>query len=117
MRDGEYGCAMSHLSIYKRMMDEQLDIACVLEDDAKPRECLPRLIGYLDSVMDVGKPQVALVSNNRDKDVGGEFRLQAVETGACTDGYVITLPAARKTLLYKLTERPASSPLRIPHIF
>lgn len=40
MRDGEYGCAMSHLEVYRRMIDENINVACVLEDDAKPRACL-----------------------------------------------------------------------------
>ena len=30
---GEIGCALSHLSIYKRMIEEQLEIALILEDD------------------------------------------------------------------------------------
>lgn len=30
---GEIGCALSHLGIYRRMLDENIETACVLEDD------------------------------------------------------------------------------------
>lgn len=32
-RNGEIGCAMSHQKIYKKMVDENIPCACVLEDD------------------------------------------------------------------------------------
>lgn len=35
LSDGEIGCAATHLIVYRRMLDEKLDVACVLEDDAK----------------------------------------------------------------------------------
>lgn len=98
MRDGEYGCAMSHLNVYRKMVAENVSAACVLEDDAIPRIVLPKLLDLLEKVIDPNKPQVALISNHRDKDPQGEFELKAVSTGSFTDGYVVTLPAARKLL-------------------
>lgn len=98
MRDGEYGCAMSHLNVYRKMVEENESIACVLEDDAIPREEFPQLLDWLEDNIDVSRPQVALISNHRDKDSGQEFRLNSVASGSYTDGYVITLPAAKKIL-------------------
>lgn len=98
MRDGEYGCAMSHLNIYRRMIDENIEIACVLEDDARPRDCLPSLLKYLECSMHVESAQVALIANHRDKKSSLAFSLDPISSGSFTDGYVITLPAARQIL-------------------
>ena len=98
MRDGEYGCAISHLNAYRQMIARNLEIACILEDDAKPRPCLPRLLEYLDSTMDSSKPQVALISNHRDSEAPDVFAFRPIKSGAFADGYVITLPAARNIL-------------------
>ena len=31
---GEIGCVLSHFSLYRKMIDENMEIACILEDDA-----------------------------------------------------------------------------------
>lgn len=98
MRDGEYGCAMSHLNVYREMVEKNEAIACILEDDAIPREELPKLLEWLEKNVDSRRPQVVLISNHRDKDPQGEFELKSVSSGSFTDGYVITLPAARRLL-------------------
>lgn len=98
MRDGEYGCAMSHLNVYRRMVAENIPVACILEDDAIPRDALPKLLDWLSNHMDLERPQVALISNHRDQVVSTDYLLQRVSTGSFTDGYVITLPAAKKIL-------------------
>ena len=98
MRDGEYGCAMSHLNVYRRMIAENTLVACVLEDDAIPRKVLPRLLDWLENQMDASRPQVALISNHRGDTSKMDYHLERVTGGSYTDGYVITLPAARKIL-------------------
>lgn len=98
MRDGEYGCAMSHLNVYRRMIQDNLPIVCVLEDDAVPREALPKLLNWLETQMDFNRPQVALISNHREGKAETDFLLKRVTVGSYTEGYVITLPAAKKIL-------------------
>ncbi len=34
MADPEFGCALSHLFVYKKIIDEKIDYTIVLEDDA-----------------------------------------------------------------------------------
>lgn len=102
MRDGEYGCAMSHLNVYRRMVEENVPTACVLEDDAVPRDELPQLLDWLEDHIDAGRPQVVLISNHRDTDPSRELGLNSVMSGSFTDGYVITLPAAKKILAKNL---------------
>lgn len=99
MRDGEYGCAMSHLLIYRRILEDGLPYACVLEDDANPREALPSVLSYVAQRIEKDKSQVYLISNHReDASRGSCFHVSRVLQGACTDGYIITAKAAQKIL-------------------
>lgn len=101
IRAGQWGCAMSHLLAYKHMVAENIKVACVLEDDAVPRACLPMLLGRLERWVDASKAQVILISNHRDKDevkLSAEFNVKEVSVGAFAEGYVITLPAAKKLI-------------------
>ncbi|BBL77335.1 lipooligosaccharide biosynthesis protein LpsA (plasmid) [Methylomagnum ishizawai] len=41
---GEIGCALSHLRLYRRMVDEDIEAALILEDDAQPGPALCRLL-------------------------------------------------------------------------
>jgi glycosyl transferase family 25 len=34
-RQGQVGCALSHIRIWERILQEQIPVACILEDDAK----------------------------------------------------------------------------------
>ena len=47
----EYACASSHMSIYKHMVDNNIDYALILEDDVYPREEIVELINNASSVM------------------------------------------------------------------
>lgn len=101
IRDGQYGCAMSHLLAYKRMVAENIKVACVLEDDAVPRACLPKLLDQLERWVDISKAQIILISNHRDKEEvksSAGFKVKEVSQGAFAEGYVITLPAAKKLI-------------------
>lgn len=44
MCDAEFACSLSHISIYRRIVEEKIEYALILEDDVKP---LPSLIKYL----------------------------------------------------------------------
>jgi glycosyl transferase, family 25 len=45
MFKGDIGCVLSHLKIYNKMIDEDIEIACILEDDVI---CRKEFIGFLD---------------------------------------------------------------------
>ena len=45
MSDGEYGCAISHMLIYRRIVDEGLPGAIVLEDDARLHHLFCHFVG------------------------------------------------------------------------
>jgi len=94
LRDGEIGCAISHCMVYKNMINNGIDAAVVLEDDIIVNEEISMVIEKIEHFMNCAKAQVFLLSSfgvpQKNKS-----EIEKIESGMCTDGYVITLPAAR----------------------
>ena len=44
---GELGCALSHLAIYHKMVEEQIELALILEDDCKIEPCFKEILPNL----------------------------------------------------------------------
>jgi GR25 family glycosyltransferase involved in LPS biosynthesis len=51
MARGEIGCAQSHKLIYKKMIEENIDRAIVLEDDVQPKEDFIAIINTLRNIV------------------------------------------------------------------
>ncbi|BBL77333.1 glycosyltransferase family 25 protein [Methylomagnum ishizawai] len=101
---GEIGCALSHLRLLRRMVDENIESALILEDDAVITPALPGLLARRD-----GLPtdcELLLLYH-----AGGEYSHWQRKTLApgwtarrfvrppyCTVGYLATQAAARKIL-------------------
>ena len=90
--DGEIGCALSHASIYKRFIEEQgrvgaesMPCICILEDDAIVDDRFLETLAKIEDEVDPNKSEVVLLSNH-----DGQLLF--------TDGYVITVPAAKAVL-------------------
>ena len=98
IRNGEIGCALSHLSIYKKMIESNLTKACILEDDANPYDCLPKLLDYLDGIIDESRPQVFLISNHQKDEDRDVMHIKSIKSGFFSDGYVLTKKAAEAIL-------------------
>lgn len=98
MHDGEIGCSLSHCKIYKKMIDEFIDIALILEDDIIIKNEITNVISNIISIIDIKKPQVYLLSSIgvKEQKMCG---IERIRGGICTDGYIITLNAAQK--IYK----------------
>lgn len=96
---GELGCALSHKKIYEMMIAQALPVACILEDDVLLADAFPQQLTFVESRIDPTQPQVVLLSNHT-KAVGKNGTLQPARTDTCTEGYIITLPAARNLLKY-----------------
>lgn len=97
---GELGCALSHLGVYRKMVADGLDIACVLEDDAFPEPDFVTALARLENELDVRRAQVVLLAptsyhSEPSPSVPG---LQRLENAMFTDAYVITRPAAEAIL-------------------
>lgn len=49
MSTNEIGCAISHLAVYKKILEENVEEALILEDDADCMEQLPEILSWLSS--------------------------------------------------------------------
>ena len=98
---GEIGCALSHLSIYRHMIERQLSCAIVLEDDAALGKYAPEVISAIAEKMPVDEPTVVLLthlsrySRRGSQKLTARHRLVKVWKAGCAHGYVINLAAGK----------------------
>lgn len=103
---GEIGCAMSHLAICQRMKDEDISIACVLEDDAQLSQSLPKALHGLRFLAETNEPVVCLLTHvGRYTDWGAramdsDRRICKTVHAYCTHGYVLNHAAAEALLAH-----------------
>jgi len=115
MNIGEIGCALSHIGLYKKILEEKISHAIILEDDIDFDERLSHivqnyhsvekllnhfdlvLIGYADADLNYRKPGVCSVWKRIKLD---HFITAGVPVSRCwgTIGYLISLNGARKLL-------------------
>lgn len=105
---GEIGCAMSHLTAYQLMQDEDIELACVLEDDAQLSHNLPKVLSGLQYLSEESEPMVCLLTHvGRYTDWGAkvmdsERRVCKTVHAYCTHGYVLNRAAAKALLTHNL---------------
>lgn len=98
---GEIGCALSHIAIYKKMVDEGIPIALVLEDDAILGDGLAEVLDALKARDDNQREQVYLLSESYyyikqpNSPLCSGMTLNRVISAYYTYGYVINLKAAQ----------------------
>ena len=100
IRIGEIGCAMSHYAIYKKMQQDDLKVACVLEDDVILDEKFSAALEFVERNADASRPQVFLLSNHTTGviDDNADCHIVACRSDMYTEGYVITRTAAKALL-------------------
>jgi glycosyl transferase family 25 len=118
----EVGCILSHLAVYRRMIDEGIDWACVLEDDARLTENLTEVFADLGDCLDRSGVDLLLLGHygyyhgpsrgvesvpDRDSSAPHERIVRAVEASVGSHAYLIKLSAARTLLEH-------AYPLRMP---
>jgi len=103
----EVGCALSHNGIYKAMLEEGVDVACILEDDVELGGGFKAALDFVARRLDAKRIQVAMLSNHGDVPhdrLGGciaeedGFELLKGTYAMCTDGYCLTRAAAQALL-------------------
>jgi glycosyl transferase family 25 len=97
LRDGEIGCGLSHYGIYRKMINENLDAVCVLEDDVILEGNFKEQLEYAFENIDRSRPQVFLLSNHT-REVSEIREIRKARTDMFTEGYIITRPAAELLL-------------------
>jgi len=104
---GEIGCALSHLGIYRDMIDKDIPLALILEDDSvfnlDPRpllEALARQPADVPEVYLLTHRDNIYIAGNRPRQVG-TFKFHRGWRGAGANGYVITNKAAANILSFQ----------------
>lgn len=94
---GEIGCALSHYAIMRKMIEDDIKVACILEDDIILTEYFKERVNQVEEQVDLNKPQVILLSNHtgESEERQGIFR---INNGLCTEGYILTQIAAKALL-------------------
>lgn len=96
---GVVGCALSHLKIYKKMIDDNLPIALVLEDDAILHEGLAEVLEKIKSLDHNEKPQAYLLSSHYYaspvlRQINEKYSLHVFIDGSQGHGYALNRKAA-----------------------
>lgn len=109
VRDGEIGCAMSHAVIYRRMIEEHLPMACVLEDDNRYTSRFTEVVDAVSKMIDLDLPQVVLLTNRRENrhENPSVPKLVPTDHDQHTAGYILTQKAAKAILR-------ANTPIQVP---
>lgn len=108
MTGGEWGCLLSHMAVYERIVKDGLSVALVFEDDVIPAAALPDVVRALckspvkyDLVRFFGSPKIERRPKRLVMPMPGDLwlsRLPGVHGGA--HAYLITQAGARKLLDY-----------------
>lgn len=114
IREGEIGCALSHYKIYRRMIADKIDYACILEDDNLYEDNFKYVLDNVDKLIDPCKPQVILLSNKVNKTVNvsktvsqTDVTIVAAKRDMGAYSYVLTSLAAKNIL-------NANFPMHVP---
>lgn len=105
--DGELGCAISHLVIYRKMIDEGVNIACVFEDDVVFDQRMPEQLNKVSQFLNSDSPRVVLLSSR--KTISDNYwRIEPILGDFGTFAYMINLSGAKAILSANLpVQRPA----------
>lgn len=101
---GEIGCALSHISIYRKMAGDNIAQALILEDDALLTAALPVVLSSRAMQLPENNPTLVLLSrvnkyvNKVIAPVSETASLYPVYSATTAHAYVINLAAAKKLL-------------------
>jgi len=101
----EIGCALSHLRVYRTMIERGINYALILEDDVTLPSGLKLFLDECARCMDSKMPSVWLLSPaegdktfNNPVSIGASHHLLPYRSGFYTSSYLATLPAAQALL-------------------
>lgn len=103
-KPGEIGCTLSHLTIYRKMVNENITQALILEDDALLTPALSAVLSSTALQLPDNSPTVVLLSrvnkyvNNVIAAVTDTAALYPVYSATTSHAYVINLAAAKRLL-------------------
>ncbi|MEI2267167.1 glycosyltransferase family 25 protein [Erwinia sp. CGal63] len=95
---GEIGCALSHQFIYKKMINEKIKAALILEDDVTLPDFLPSMLEKIS--LNKTQAEVLLLSRVNKyfkkpvKLLDDHLSIHRIQSATTTHSYIINLPAA-----------------------
>jgi glycosyl transferase, family 25 len=106
LSQGVFGCSLSHLRLYERMVTEDIPVVAIFEDDIKPT---PDLRVVLESIHELPSDWQVVTLHSLfasadpqpidDRLVAGMHQVCTYRSGLFgTQGYIINLDAARRVL-------------------
>lgn len=109
LSQGMFGCSLSHLNLYQRMCDDNVPVAAIFEDDARPQGALSEVLKAIDRLprdWDVVTLHSLFSSADPQPVSGIDIRTRESEHAICTyrrgvfgtQGYLIKLEAASRVL-------------------
>lgn len=102
LSQGEIGCALSHLAIYKKMMAEDIPLALIFEDDALIGSQFPEVLERLIAQSNAEDETVMLLNHTQKysgwsgRKIDRSHRLVPAVNAYCAHAYLVTQAAARK---------------------
>lgn len=109
--DGEIGCALSHLGVYAKILSDQIDVACILEDDVILDERFKVQLGKIEEFC-LSHPASMIMLSDKLKTGREDWSIEPSikENGLGSYGYVVTNLAAKIAL-------KSNTPLKCPSDF
>lgn len=100
---GEIGCALSHFNIYKKIVDDNLPYALIIEDDSVITNNLPDFLNSFETKNT--KKGIFLLTADfhyliNKKYILDNFEIVEVTRAVRTNGYIITNDAAKKLIKF-----------------
>ncbi len=95
---GEIGCNLSHLSVYRKMVDENITAACILEDDIFVLDHFTEQLERLSKWMDPKRPIVVRLNMPIEGNLDGEIVASRDNSEFSACSYCLTLEAAKALL-------------------
>lgn len=99
---GEIGCALSHLAIYKKIVDEDIPLALIFEDDALIGSQFPEVLEWLVAQINAKDETIVLLNHTQKysgwfgRKIDRNHRLVPAVDAYCAHAYLVTQAAARK---------------------
>ncbi|MDD2897391.1 MAG: glycosyltransferase family 25 protein [Desulfuromonadaceae bacterium] len=99
---GEIGCALSHVFIYKEIIERKYDYCLILEDDIVIDSRISKVLDSIKTIVNPSSPEIILLTSLKEFSENDaiplnvdNFRMVPVIRAGCTHGYIITNAGAR----------------------
>lgn len=102
MVPAQIGCALSHAMLYKKIIDDNIDVACIFEDDVILPETIKDDLDFIRSKMSKTIPQIFLLSPVETNGIveyqSEDFSIEKYKNGFFASAYVLNKIAAQSLL-------------------